>query len=392
MIGSLDPGATEMFGQLATDDNFRASAAGPDFLQQLLPMAVEQTQPGGLAPVLRGLNALPDLLAFRLVRALDDDLQIAGTSVRAVDPKGILNPLYQRAVNYVNNADPNGPPPLDAILMQGSASYDQVGDALFMLLNLPQADPFQTAVVSTLGRFAEVNIAQGLVQRYGLLKAGARAEALVVLLARPERTAVLLSAFENRVLDPGDLSTPQIRFLLAHPDPAIRQRAAALMTQPDPARGRQAVARFQPALGLTGDALSGRDVYFARCAACHQLARTPAAPNSLAVDLSAAGRRSRAELLAAILAPKPEASADHSAQLIRTSDGETLTGFIVAQSGDSLTLGQTSGTVRIVPRRDVVSQESLEGSGMPDGLGTGLDIQPIADLLAYLTGAGRPRP
>jgi putative membrane-bound dehydrogenase-like protein len=392
VLGSLNPGAAEMFGLLATDDNFRASAAGPDFLQQLLPLAVEQSQPGDLAPLLRGLNVLPDLLAFRLARALDDAMQLAGTSVHAADPQGILNPLYQRAVNYVNNTDPNGPPPMDAIVMQGSASYDQVGDALFMLLNLPQTEPFQTAVVSTLGRFVEVNIAQGLVQRYGLLKAGARAEALVVLLARPERTAVLLSAFENRVLDPGDLSSPQIRFLLAHPDPAIRQRAAALMTQPDSARGRQAVARFQPALGLAGDALSGRELYVARCAACHELAGTGAAPDSLAVDLSAAARRSRAELLAAILAPKPEASSDHPAQLIRTSDGETLTGFIVAQSPATLTLGQFSGTVRIVSRRDVVSQETLGGSAMPDGLGTGVDIQPIADLLAYLTGAGRPQP
>jgi putative membrane-bound dehydrogenase-like protein len=392
VLGSLNPGAAEMFGLLATDDSFRASAAGTDFLQQLLPMAVEQTQAGGLAPVLRGLNALPDLLAFRLVRALDDALQLAGTSVRAADPKGILNPLYQRAVNYVNNVDPNGPPPLDAILMQGSASYDQVGDSLFMLLNLPQTDLFQTAVVSTLGRFAEVNIAQGLVQRYGLLKAGARAEALVVLLARPERTAVLLSAFENRVLDPGDLSSPQIRFLLAHPDGAIRQRAAALLAQPDSARGRQAVARFQPALGLAGDAVSGRNVYVARCAACHELSGTGAAPDSLAVDLSPAARRSRAELLAAILAPKPEASSDRPAQLIRTSDGETLTGFIVAQSAASLTLGQTSGTIRTVPRRDVASQETLGGSVMPDGLGTGLDMQPIADLLAYLAGAVQPQP
>ena len=63
-------------------------------------------------------------------------------------------------------------------------------------------------------------------------------------------------------------------------------------------------------------------------------------------------------------------------------------GFISEQGSKSITLCQPNGAGRVVGRQNIVSQDTLGISAMPDGLETGLSTQDMADLLEYLKPAG----
>ena len=65
-------------------------------------------------------------------------------------------------------------------------------------------------------------------------------------------------------------------------------------------------------------------------------------------------------------------------------DGTALTGRILSETGNSLTLVAADGQARTILRDQV---ETLRGSAlslMPEGLETGLTPQQAADIIAYV--------
>jgi putative membrane-bound dehydrogenase-like protein len=389
VLSSLDEGAGEMFSLLAPDRGFRATEVGEAILDQLLVMVGAKNQPDDLAFVFNTFSSLPDTpRTFKLTRVLADGLQRAGSSLMAADARGTLKALYARAARLASEYSAPDEARVEAVLLLGCTSYAESGYALLSLLNLPLTPAVQDAVIAALSHFAEPNIAPLLVQRWPLLIPAGRAESVVAMLARPERTRVLLAALEGRLIGRAELGSTQVRFLLAHPDPSVRQRAQALFGNGNDPRREAIINQFLPAAQMPGNGVRGQGVFAARCAACHQLG----GGGSLAgVDLSAAARGSRQETLAKILDPDRDVDPNHPNVLIETSDGETLTGFISAQTAASITLCQATGSIRLIPRARIQSQQNLAGSAMPEGLEAGLDQQGMADLLEYLAGVGAQR-
>ncbi len=385
VLSSLTTGAGEMFSLLATDPAIRDAPGGNDLLDQLLLMAGAANQPEELTPIFNSLVALPDSArTFRLARVLADGLQRADSSLRAVDASHILQPMYSRAARVAS--DYNAPEAIrvEAILLYGTASFAECGHALLGMLNAASTQPIQFAAIATLEQFADPAIAPGLVQRWGLLTPGARAEAIVALLGRPDRTAVLLTAMENGSIGRAELGSPQVRFLLAHPDAAIRQRARNLFGNGDDSQRQGVVSQLLPASHLSGNGARGQNIFATRCAACHQLGGGGSAAG---VDLSFAARGSREALLEKILEPNRNIDLNHPFCLIETSEGETLTGFISSQTTGLITLCQASGSTRQVSRSHIRSLQGLNGSAMPEGLEAGLNQQGLADLLEYIASA-----
>src|SRR5262249_36948240 len=145
------------------------------------------------------------------------------------------------------------------------------------------------------------------------LSAGARAEAVMVLLARPERTAALLSALEGRVISPAELFSTQIRFLVTHPNAEIRERARSLFGKEHSPQRPAVVNQFQPALRMSGDGTRGQEVFTARCAYCHQLG---GGGNTIGVDLTTSDRSNREKMLTKILEPGREVQPGQGNHLI----------------------------------------------------------------------------
>jgi putative heme-binding domain-containing protein len=75
------------------------------------------------------------------------------------------------------------------------------------------------------------------------------------------------------------------------------------------------------------------------------------------------------------------------AYLLSTKSGRVVTGMIVSETANGVTIRRVDQTSETVPRAEIDELRSTGQSFMPEGLEKQLDHQAMADLLAYLTSA-----
>lgn len=137
---------------------------------------------------------------------------------------------------------------------------------------------------------------------------------------------------------------------------------------------------------LTPDALgeadldNGKAVFERSCVACHRLYGDG---GSLGPDLSGANRQDLFYLLENVIDPSAVLPQDYRMTLVTLEDGRTLSGTIAARSAHSLTLAGLGGE-QVIANSDIVSQEQLEQSTMPEGLLQNLTEADVRDLIGYL--------
>ncbi len=352
VMSSAGEAAGSLFSALAADGNVRGNNGTRELLGLLVGMISAKGQPLEATTAINAIANIPEPdLAFYLALSLSDGLQRLNSSLVSVDAQGVLPSLYGRAIQVAG--DP------------GASENTQM-----LAVRLLQTS-----------RFADVQLAASLVNRWRTLSRLMRMDAVVSMLSRTERAAVLLTGLEGGVVPFGDLTSVQIRYLLSHRDPIIRQRALALFRALALQTRQPVVAQYGNAWQLGGAAERGHNLYEARCALCHRFGDDG---NPLGKDLADASRLSRAQLLIKILDPNRQLPRNSAQTLIETRDGATLMGFITEQNEKSITLCQPNGEGRVIGRQNIASFDTLGISAMPEGLEAGLNAQDLADLVEYL--------
>jgi len=127
----------------------------------------------------------------------------------------------------------------------------------------------------------------------------------------------------------------------------------------------------------------------ANCFACHRFAGEGGAYGP---DLSGlAGRFSAKDLLESVVDPSKVISDQYAAVVIRTLDGETITGRIVNLNGDNISVNtdmlNPNGLVN-VNRKNIDKMQPSKLSMMPNGLLDTLQEDEALDLMAFLLSRG----
>ena len=144
---------------------------------------------------------------------------------------------------------------------------------------------------------------------------------------------------------------------------------------------------YEAALDVSGDAGRGQAVYFSVCARCHGFAGS---------EDTGLGRffRPRPGYCPALVAPgafwkrslSPErtiADGYELWRLERQSDAP-VTGVLRAETPSSVTLVTEEGREEVALRAEIETLRRVDASPMPIGLEEEIDIQEMADLLAFL--------
>ena len=126
---------------------------------------------------------------------------------------------------------------------------------------------------------------------------------------------------------------------------------------------------------------SGRNIFQARCATCHKIGTEG---HALGPDLATVRNGGKEKLLTNILDPNREVNSNYLSYLIETKDGESFSGIIVNENGNSVTLRMAGGAESVVARANIASLQSQGKSLMPEGLEEGLSQQDMADLLEFI--------
>ncbi|HWV98565.1 MAG TPA: PVC-type heme-binding CxxCH protein [Candidatus Acidoferrum sp.] len=387
VLSSLDDGAGDLFLLLAGTAGFRNNATGLAFLRQLATMIGAKGRQDEATQVLDFLAraSLDPLQTHLLLNALGDGLERTRSSLALVDRRGVLKQFYIAAMNIA--IDPTFVEPLrvEAIHLAGLSPYTfaEVGDWLLLLCNPPPVPAVQSAALAALGGFDDPGVFVGIVRVWPALTPALRTQALTALLSRGSRVGLVLDALQRGTIPLADASQTQLNFLRTHRNSAISEQAVKLFG-PVAVRRPQVVEQFKPALRLTGAADRGRDIFIARCAACH---RFGAGGQGLGPDLTGARTFGKEQILATLLEPNAHRKPQYAPVVVETKMGENLIGIESDENPTTLTLEQPGIGRMVWPRLNVASVQVQPWSFMPVGLEQGLSTQDIADLLAYLVTA-----
>ena len=277
---------------------------------------------------------------------------------------------------------------VSAIKLLGRGAEADPADlaALGKLLSAQNPPAIETSALKALARSPGPEVAPMLLAQWRAASPALRSGIQETLLTRPAWTTSLLDALEKQKVQPGEITASVRARLLAQGDEATRNRARALLSATRPSTRRQVLEQYKPALSLHGDYDRGHAIFSRTCTACHLLRGEG---HAVGADLTALTDRSPQALMIDILDPNAAVDGRYVDYIVQLKDGRTLSGIIADETSGALTILQPNGLRDTILRKDVQRIASTSLSLMPEGLESGLSLQDLSDLIAYVSSASQ---
>ncbi len=340
------------------------------------------------------LSLLPSLTAKQpeaawlqaIAPALSDPaLRSAALSAATAYPQPELAPLLAKLAE-----DTGVPAPQRLLAARASARHPTLSEGVFALvvksLDAKAEAAERLGAVDLLAR-AHLTAPQLPRLLTALLRGGAVApDALLPALARSadQDTRPSLADFFTAQLKSGwsPARATLDQTLAIFPDELSFRASLLAAWEVNNAAMLQRLGEFKPLLA-GGDVERGRAAFTtATCAGCHRIGERG---GLVGPDLTRIGAiRSGNDLLESILYPSSSFAQGHEPYLLTRRDGEEISGSLVDQEPEAVTLRDGAGTIHRVRPADIASLERQQLSAMPAGLEQLLAREQLRDLLAYL--------
>jgi putative membrane-bound dehydrogenase-like protein len=260
------------------------------------------------------------------------------------------------------------------------APWEAIADIPSDLLSPAVAGELQAECIAMMSAHSSDEIVESLIEAFPAMSPELRLRAIDALLGSRVRQEGLISAIQQGVVRPGDLSAEQRQQLVDSPHSVVHDAAAGLL-MPTTSEDRVAIIESYRTALESGDATRGVEVFRKNCAQCH---RVGDAGYVVGPDLASASNKSPEDLLTAVLDPNREAQASFTSYSAVTLDGQIVTGIIVSDAGSTLTLRQAEGKEVLLVRSEIDEIKSNGVSLMPVGLERQLSPQDLADVIAWI--------
>jgi putative membrane-bound dehydrogenase-like protein len=382
--------ASDLVQQVMAHRELRGSEAGRQLLTALAAQIGAANQAADVAALLKTVDELPaaearlgrELMASFLAKlpaAARDRLKGAGRG------EEIVKELLASALKTAGDDKQPAPARAAAVKALGLGEFGAVHKSLAGMLSFRQPEVVQKAALETLSRFDRPEVPPLVLEAWPSLSPPLRATAAETLLARPAWVQAFLDAVEQGKIKTADLDPARLNLLKASGDPGVKARAEKLLAGATLSKRTDVFARYRPALDMTGEPPRGKELFKKVCAACHRL---EGVGETVGPDLLSIKNRGNETILLNILDPNKEVLPQYVVYAAVTDAGRTLTGLISAETATSITLRRADGTSETALRVQIEELRSTGLSFMPEGLEQQLDLQAMADLLAYLNAVG----
>jgi putative heme-binding domain-containing protein len=208
---------------------------------------------------------------------------------------------------------------------------------------------------------------------------GLRTAMMQALLSRPDWIDTILVSIEQGRIPSGQIGPVEQQKLLKHENKSIRDRAEKIFGAVNSDR-QQVLVSFKELATLKGNPERGAVLFQQNCEQCHG---TQNGRPQLGPDLRALADKTTESLLIAIFDPNRAVESRYVNYNAVTKNEQDISGIIVAETGNSITLRSTSGEVSVL-RSDLEKLTSSGLSLMPEGLEKVLKPQDAADVIAYV--------
>ncbi len=239
----------------------------------------------------------------------------------------------------------------------------------------------QLAALRTLSSIPDTTVCAYVLQQWTVLTPEIRDAAIGTFLVdhNPARNVLLLDALESGKIQATSLSWGQKVGLMNQRDVKLRDRSRAILTKNIDKEVNKA---YQRAMDLKGDVINGKAIYEQSCALCHQLRGKMGV--TLGPDLATIHNWSPDAIMSNILAPNLSISSGFDLWEVELKNGETAQGIIAAETPAAITIRNVGSVEKTINRNGIKSLKALNMSIMPTGLEKQIDLQQMADLLAFL--------
>ena len=268
-------------------------------------------------------------------------------------------------------------------------------ETLSRMIDQREPQAIQEAATRALMRYQSPNVPKQLISVWPTLSPRLRALAADVILSRGPWIDILLDRAGQGGPEqggPGQAGSGQAGFSLSELEPAklanlrnnpkTRDRVEQLLKSSNTGTRQEVLERYQAALTMVGDKQRGKQVFAKSCAACH---RMDGVGYELAPNLAAFQFRGAEAILQNVIEPNREVNPLYLNYSILTSDDRIVNGMISNESAASITLLRGENLSETIQRSEITEMKSSKMSLMPEGLENQVDLQAMADLIAYLT-------
>ncbi len=256
------------------------------------------------------------------------------------------------------------------------------------LLTLTRDESTRRAALRGLAEYNHPETVATILDVYPGLDLVTRQEALQTLAVRPVWARALLESIESNRIPRADLTAFTARQIHSLGDKQLSAQVEKLWGEirETPRERARMIAdlkrRLSPDSVRAGDRSHGRALFSRTCANCHRLFDSGTATGP---DLTGAQRTNIDYLLLNLIDPSSSISNDFRMQIIETTDGRVVTGLLVGESDNAITM-QTATEKIVVPTTEIEQRVISKVSMMPEGLLQSLTPDEVRDLLAYVTG------
>ncbi len=274
-----------------------------------------------------------------------------------------------------------------AVSLLGYAPFEWVGVQLDQLLKLNYPAEIQLAAVRSIARMGDPDAVALLLSAdaWSAFTPRVKSAVIAALVTRSATVQQLLGAIANQVIAPAEIPSIIRQRLMSDAFPAIREQAASLFHDLE-GGGRMAVYEaYLDILENPADPVSGKVVLEKNCSSCHSYAGKG---GQVGPDLTGVKNQPGDALLLHTLVPNYEVLPAYQAVSLQTKDGRTLSGWVAAESDQSITLRTAYGTDEAVLRSTINSVRHSGLSLMPDGLEQSMTKDELANLIAFLKSDG----
>lgn len=186
---------------------------------------------------------------------------------------------------------------------------------------------------------------------------------------------------------------PEIEFavtdsLLGSRNEQIRN-AAAKVLQPPATAAAEPIPPIQELAKRRGNAEHGQQIFTTTgtCSKCHKVRDTG---KEIGPDLSEIGSKlAREDMFLAILNPNAAVSHNYETYTLLTGDGQVLTGLLMNQNDNEVTIRNAEGIDTNVQRADIEQLKKQQVSLMPTDLHKAFSLQDLIDVVEYMASLRR---
>ncbi len=295
--------------------------------------------------------------------------------------KGIEAPSNWHLVAGSDNAViRNEAKSLEPVFNQGSPMTAQ--DWLDLLDNQSR----RNQAIRELAAFDDPKIAGMLLKPYRRHLTEDRRATIATLSSRRSLAGPLVQAMGNGQIKPSEVSAFYARQIFNLGDDHLNKQLQEVWgrLRHSPEEKQHLITSWQSKLASAdiskASIHNGKRVFQQTCAACHSLFGEGSA---LGPHLDGTNRHDLYYLLENLIDPSAVLAQDYRMTVVTLKDGRVLSGNISAHSRHTITISGLN-TVEVIPVSEILKQEEIDQSTMPEGLLQTLKDQEVVDLIAFL--------